>query len=183
MAAHRRIIALLSLALLLTLAVACDSTGPATPTAISTDPGPGPTLPPEEAGVMPVRVVDRDLRKRYEMYDPMGTPFVLLTPVPAMDFEIEFTNLTGKDLAGFRGVLSFKDTAGNLIEGFNTEWILQEIKAGETKEIEYPIVDTEFIEARQKLKAQPLSDLVVVFKPMSVRLPDGTSGPYEEVIP
>jgi hypothetical protein len=156
------------------LLAACGGPDP-TPTPVPDDRRPGPTLPPEEAGAMPVQVTDRDIGTDRVMYDPMGTPFAVITPFPSMTFELDFTNLMGRDLAGFRGVLVFMDSAGNELEGFSTHWILEELKAGETKEIEYTIVATEHIPSRQKLKEHPASDITVLFKPLAIRLPDGST--------
>lgn len=172
MAALPKLFLLFACAALFALLAACDGNAPPTPTPIPL--GPGPTAPPDQAGDMPVRILDRDLDTQNFMLDPRGTPFTVLTPIPNMEFELEFTNRTGKDLKSFRGALIFQDTQGTEIERF-TPRFEQELKAGETAVIKYPIIDNQYVKERQSLKAASVPNLVVLFRPTSFTFADGTT--------
>src|SRR5687768_5050468 len=125
----RKLLVVIGYAALLALVAACDGGPPATPTAIPLEPGP--TVSPEEAGVLPVRVMGRGTGMQDFMTDPQGTPFAILTPVANTTFKLEFTNRTGKDLKAWRGTIVFKDANGTTIEGFDARFA-EELKNGST---------------------------------------------------
>jgi hypothetical protein len=168
----RRIALFVGLVGVLALIAACDSNAPPTPTPLP--PEPGPTAAPEEAGVIPARVLDRQFGTQDWMLNPAGTPFRIQTPVPNMTFKIELTNGTGKDLAAVRGVLLFRDTAGKEIERFTPRFEVM-LPAGDSAVVEYPIMDNEYVKERQDLKETPTSDIVVLFKPTTLTLRDGAT--------
>jgi hypothetical protein len=154
------------------LAAACSDNTPPTPTPRPS--GPGPTAPPELAGDMPVQIIDRDLGTTNVMYTPMHTPFVMRTPQPSIDYKLLITNNTGKDLKAFRGMLTFQDTKGTVIEVLVGRFD-EELLAGDTTVVEFTAFDNEYVKERQKLKETPTSDLVVTFKPTLLTLTDGST--------
>jgi hypothetical protein len=164
--------------MLLLVAAACDSDSRPAPSPVATS-APGPTVDPAEAGIMPARVVERSLGFLEYWVIPGLTPVPIRNVYPdqpekpGIKFRIELTNNTGKDLKTYRGTLFFNDAKGELIETSGTIWVETPIKAGDKGIMTHWMVDTEFVSARKVLKAIPVSDLSVIFKPAYLTTADG----------
>jgi hypothetical protein len=159
------------------LSAACGSEV-VTPTPVATV-APGPTLPPDQAGVLPARAVGRSYGETNMMPTLDRTPFPIPTPINIITYRLEFKNATGQDLMGFRGTLTYRDAQGREIESFAARFDTA-VKQGQVVVADHVITDNMMMETRATLKTIPLSNVTVYFKPTFYV---GTDGGVEPVTP
>jgi hypothetical protein len=88
--------------------------------------------------------------------------------------KLAYQNTSGKDIRGFKGVLSFQDLFGDTIQNVS----LKEdspLKNGESKRVGRTISYNQFMEKDTKLRNTEMNNLKTVWKPELILFTDGSS--------
>lgn len=96
----------------------------------------------------------------------------------AITFEVSFTNLTGKDIRAFDGVLSFNDLLDNRVLSASLA-INDPVKAdsalGWTGQLDY----NQFMDSHQRMRSEDQANLKATFTARKVLFADGTTKEFE----
>lgn len=114
-------------------------------------------------GVLTAAIVSKSGHARYEYIDK----------ITDIGFQLAFENHSDKDIAGFKGVISFKDMFGDTIKNLTLSYD-DGVKAKSTAKYEGSTDYNEFMGEDSKLLNTDLDKIKFEFKPSVIMFTDGT---------
>lgn len=114
-------------------------------------------------GILTAAIVSKSGYSRYDYIDK----------ITDIGFQLAFENHTDKDIAGFKGVLSFKDMFGDTIKDLNLSYD-EGVKAKSTAKYEGSMDYNEFMDEDNKLLTTELDKIKFEFIPSVIMFKDGT---------
>ena len=114
-------------------------------------------------GILTAAIVSKSGHARYEYIDK----------ITDIGFQLAFENHSDKDIAGFKGIISFKDMFGDTIKNLTLSYD-DGVKAKSTAKYEGSTAYHEFMAEDSKLLNTDLDKIKFEFKPSVIMFTDGT---------
>lgn len=114
-------------------------------------------------GILTAAIVSKSGHARYEYIDK----------ITDIGFQLAFENHSDKDIAGFKGIISFKDMFGDTIKNLTLSYD-DGVKAKSTAKYEGSTDYNEFMAEDTKLLNTDLDKIKFEFKPSVIMFTDGT---------
>jgi hypothetical protein len=97
----------------------------------------------------------------------------------AVEFAVSFSNLTGKDIRAFDGLIEFTDLLDNRILGAKVA-INEAIAANSNLKWEGQLDYNQFMAPHRRLREEDQANLIIVFPPGKILFSDGSTKKYAE---